>query len=64
MNKAVIITVIGAYLFGAGSYLIAFAALNWAGMSWMIAAAPEALTRAMMWPYLIYQWIRFDMPMM
>lgn len=64
MNKAVFITVIVTYLFGAATYLVVFGVLKWKGFDWLIAAAPEALTRAAMWPYLIYEWFRFDMPMM
>lgn len=63
MSKVTLITGIVVYLFGFAGHLIVFAASNWAGLDWFLANALEGGGRAAIWPYLIYEWIRFDTPL-
>lgn len=63
MNKAVLITGLVAYVFGFAVHVIAYFAMNWAGMDWFLSRAADAAIRASMWPYLVYEWIRFDAPL-
>lgn len=63
MNKALFVTAFAAYVFGAASYLIAFIGLRWSGFDWLVSNAGEGLRRALIWPYLFYEWLRFDVPL-
>lgn len=63
MNKAVFITGLVTYLFGFAAHVTAYSMMNWAGMDWFLSRAPDAAVRGLMWPYLVYEWIRFDAPL-
>ena len=64
MSNVSLITAVVAYVFGFAGYLIVYVASNWVSFDWFLATAMDSIGRSAIWPYLIYEWIRFDTPLL
>lgn len=64
MNKAAFVTVAVMYLFGFLGYVIVFLISVWDRTGSFMPYAAEAVRRGLIWPYLLYEWLRFDVPLL
>ena len=65
MNKIVIMFGGSAYVFGYGSYVIAYAVKYWRGdMSYLVYKTMEGVGKGYAWPLMAYEWFMHGTPMM
>ena len=64
MNKVVMMTGAATYALGFGVYMIVFLSANWGDWDWVMYKAGEGLGYALVWPYLLFEYLMYGTPMM
>jgi hypothetical protein len=64
MNKVIMMTGVAAYLLGFGVYFIIFLSSNWGDWDWVMHKAGEGFGYALVWPFLLVQYLVDGTPMM
>ncbi len=63
LNKVIIMTAVAGYVLGWGLYFITYVVAHWTGLDYFGYVAAEGAYKALIWPYMIYAWLRFDAPL-
>lgn len=52
-----------AYILGWGLYFTAYVAIHWVDMNYLGYVMAEGAVNGLIWPYMVYAWLRFGTPL-
>ncbi len=63
LNKAIIMATAAAYVLGWGIYFATYVITRWGEMDYLGYVVAEGAANGLIWPYLIYAWLRYGTPL-
>ncbi len=62
LNKVIIMTTAAAYIMGWGIYFILYVSAHADNMDYLGYVVAEGASKGLIWPYMVYAWLRFGAP--